>query len=134
MNEALFYPMAAQAFLIFAVVILLAKRRFTAIARKESDLKYFKFFQGSGEPEHVTAAQRNMINQFEMPVLFFFGCLAATVFGRVDEVLWGASWVYVGLRALHVLVHTGSNNVKLRALVWMLSNFALLFFWVWMVL
>ncbi len=134
MNQALLYPMAAQVFLTFFVLILLAKRRFQAIGEGRSDLKYFKTFQGEGEPEEVRIVQRNLTNQFEMPVLFFVGCIAASIYGRVDDVLVYASWAYVGLRAAHMVVHVGSNPPRVRLVVWGLSNFVLLFMWIWFLL
>ncbi len=134
MDQALLYPIAAQVFLSFIVLILLAKRRFTAIAQGKSDLKYFRLFQGEGEPDHVRVVQRNLTNQFELPVLFFVGCFAAQIFGRVDEVFIWASWAYVALRALHVFVHTGANNPRVRLAVWASSNLVLLFSWVWMLI
>ncbi len=134
MQQSILYPMVAQGALIFGVLLLLAKRRFKAISEHKSDLKYFSLFQGSGEPASVTVVQRNFLNQFEMPVLFFAICLMAAVFGRADAVMIYAAWSYVGLRLLHSLVHIVGNNVRNRFMVFMTSNLVLMFMWVWIVL
>lgn len=134
MEDTIFYPMVAQGALIFSVFFVLLVRRMKAIFAGQSDMKYFLVFDGSGEPQKVTQAQRSFINQFEMPVLFFVVCLMASVFGKVDQMLVYAAWTYVGLRTLHALVHVTKNDVRARFSLFMLSNIALLFMWVWVAL
>jgi hypothetical protein len=134
MEKAILYPMIAQGALIFSVLFLLAKRRLKAYADKQTDPKYFKLFEGSGEPENVTKVQRNFIIQYEMPVLFFVVCLMAALFGKADQVMVYAAWAYVAARTLHTLIHVTSNNVLHRFRSFMLSNLILLFMWVWVAL
>ena len=134
MDKSILYPFIAQGTLVFSVLFLLAYRRFSAIAARQSDPEYFKLFSGTGEPANVTAAQRSLLNQFEMPVLFFAVCLAAAVFGRADTIMVNSAWGFVALRALHALVHVTKNDVRIRFTIFALSNFILLFMWVWLAL
>ncbi|TNE61273.1 MAG: hypothetical protein EP335_16340 [Alphaproteobacteria bacterium] len=131
MDKAILYPMVALVALTVGVTLLLVKRRFGAIkAGDTKDLKYFKTFQGQGEPEYVQVAQRNMINLFETPVLFYVGCLAAAVFGAVDTVTVWAAWAYVAIRVVHTIVHVTSNNVPRRAQLFFLSFVPIVVIWV----
>lgn len=132
MDKSMFYPMLAMVVLTTIVVGVLAKRRLGAAKSGETtDLGYFKTFQGaSPEPEAVQQAQRNMINLFELPVLFFPACLAAMILGKSDMVTVGLAWAYVLLRAIHSYVHLTSNDVKTRFKFFFVSNFALIGLWV----
>lgn len=132
MKDAILYPMVAQGALMFGVLFLLARRRLKAYASGETDGKYFRLFQGQGEPENVTQAQRNFLNQFEMPMLFFVGGILAAVFDRVDTIFVYAAWAYVAVRLVHTVVHVGSNNVLMRFRLFMVSNLILVFMWGWM--
>ncbi|MCJ9429125.1 MAPEG family protein [Kordiimonas marina] len=131
MDKAILYPMAALAALTFGVALVLVKRRFAAVkAGETTNLKYFKTFQGEGEPEYVRVAQRNMINLFETPILFYVGCLAAAVFGAADTVSVASAWAYVAIRLLHTIVHITVNKVPWRANLFFLSFVPLIVLWV----
>jgi len=133
MKEAIVYPMVAQGALVFGVLLLLMKRRITAIAARQTKMKYFRLFSGEGEPDAVTVVQRNFINQFEMPLMFFVVCLMAVVFDKVDDVMVYAAWSYVAIRWLHAVVHIAYNNVVTRFHIFMLSNLVLMFMWGWVI-
>jgi hypothetical protein len=51
------------------------------------------------------------------------------VSGRLDETFVTLAWVYVGLRAIHSLVHLSYNNVIHRLSVFTASNVLLAFMW-----
>jgi len=134
MESTILYPMVAQSALTFGVLSLLAKRRFAAIADKSADYRYFRLFSGDGEPDHVRVVQRNLLNLFEMPMLFFIICLMAEVFGKADTVMVYAAWGYVAVRVLHSITHIVQNNVQTRFQIFMVSNIILMFMWVWVLL
>ena len=134
MEKTILYPMVAQGALIFGVLLLLMKRRFKAVSEGKSDLKYFRLFEGRGEPDDVTVVQRNFINQFEVPVLFFIVCLMAAVFDRADSIMVYAAWAFVALRLVHAIVHIHRNDIRKRYKVFFASNFVLMFMWVWVAL
>ena len=70
------------------------------------------------------------MNLTELPVLFYVVCLMFYVTQRTDEnVLWVA-WIYVGLRALHSLIHLTYNDVIHRLSVFAIGNFFLIWLWV----
>ena len=78
-----------------------------------------------------TAAADNFRNLFEVPVLFYVLCVAIAASGGSTPGLVTAAWAYVGLRALHSLIHVTYNRVTHRFLVYVSST--LLVFGMWAV-
>ena len=78
-------------------------------------------------PAGVNNASNNLKNLFELPVVFYALCAFLLVSHRVDGVYLYAAWAYVGLRALHSLVHCTVNIVKLRFAVYFGSSLLLWF-------
>lgn len=79
-----------------------------------------------------TGAAENFRNLFEVPVLFYLLCVAIAVTGGSTPGLVAAAWVYVGLRALHSLIHVSYNRVTHRFLVYAASTVLLFGMWaVW---
>ncbi len=130
MLDTIIYPFVLQGLVVFTTLGVLAHRRLGAIANGETDVRYFKTFSGTGEPDYVRAAQRSFHNQFEMPVLFFVVCLAAVVFDKQTVWMVGAAWAYVVTRVLHTFIHLTRNKVLWRFRVFILSNFFLLAMWI----
>jgi hypothetical protein len=50
------------------------------------------------------------MNLLELPVLFYVACLSLYVTGRGDQTALAIAWIYVGLRALHSLIHLSYNK------------------------
>lgn len=86
-------------------------------------------------PEWVHFANDNLVNLFEIPVLFYALCLAgagplAALTGPLDV---GLAWAYVALRAGHSAVHCTINVVVLRFTFYLLSCLVL-YTWLGMVI
>ncbi|HEU0225463.1 MAG TPA: MAPEG family protein [Steroidobacteraceae bacterium] len=77
-----------------------------------------------------TAAADNFRNLFEVPVLFYALCIAIAVTGGSTPALAAAAWAYVGLRALHSLIHLTYNRVVHRFLVYVASTLLLFGMWI----
>ena len=76
-------------------------------------------------PDEVSGSGNNFKNLFEMPVLFYVVCLYLTVFGQVSSLMVTCAWVFVGLRAVHSLIHCSYNNVMHRFIAYLASSLAL---------
>ena len=76
-----------------------------------------------------TGAADNFRNLFEVPVLFYLLCVALAVSGAATSGFVTAAWVYVGLRALHSLIHVTYNRVVHRFLVYVASTILLFGMW-----
>lgn len=77
-----------------------------------------------------TQAADNFRNLFEVPVLFYVLCVALAVTGGSTPGFVAAAWVFVGLRALHSLIHVTYNRVLHRFLAYAASTVLLFGMWV----
>ncbi len=76
-----------------------------------------------------TQAADNLRNLFEMPVLFYALCLAATAAGISTPLLVDGAWAYALLRAVHSLIHCTYNRVEHRFAVYAASSVLLFILW-----
>ena len=53
----------------------------------------------------IKQADRNLINLFEFPILFYAVCIAIYMTGRVDPLFLSLAYSFVGLRVAHSLYH-----------------------------
>ena len=82
----------------------------------------------AGKLENTQAAD-NFRNLFEVPVLFYVLCIALVVNGGSTPGLVCGAWVFVGLRALHSLIHVTYNCVMHRFIVYAASTVLLFGMW-----
>lgn len=85
--------------------------------------------QASAALTRSAAASDNLMNLFEMPVLFYLAIVLALILLLQDPVLVAFAWLYVLLRAVHSFIHTGYNNVLHRFWVYFASCAALFMLW-----
>ena len=84
--------------------------------------------EAAGQLERTQAAD-NFRNLFEVPVLFYLLCVALALTGGSTPGFTTAAWAYVGLRALHTLIHVTYNRVVHRFLVYVASTLLLFAMW-----
>ena len=79
-------------------------------------------------------ADRNLINLFEFPILFYAICVVLYVTGKVDAYFVVLAYWFVGLRVAHSLYHIFINgfigDLPLRALIWLPSWLIVIWMWV----
>jgi hypothetical protein len=123
-------PMAAMAFLTFAVWAMLFVRRIPKLKTDPVPIDAFKVrAKRPALSDEELAANDNLMNLFELPVLFHALCLGLAVAG-----VWGGgftvgAWAYVALRAVHSVVHCTFNNVMLRFAAYLASTLVLFGLW-----
>ena len=83
----------------------------------------------TGKLERTQAAD-NFRNLFEVPVLFYLLCVAIVLNGGSTQGFVAAAWAYVGLRAVHSLIHVTYNRVIHRFLVYVTSTLLLFGMWI----
>jgi hypothetical protein len=125
----IFYPMGALAALTFVVLLIMPFRRFRAAFARKVTAEDFRYGESSRVPGEVALPNRNYMNLLELPVLFYVVCLMHAVAGGVDWSALVLAWAYVGLRALHSLVHLTYNKVLHRLAVFAASNVVLAVLW-----
>ena len=128
-SSTIFLPMGALALLTFTMLIVLARRRFRAGHAGFVTYKDFMYGDAANVPEDARLANRNYINLFEIPMLFYVICMMLYVTGRAGAVFLVLAWAYVVLRALHSYVHVTSNHIRTRFRLFAASNIVLMGMW-----
>jgi len=84
---------------------------------------------GAKSLAEVSAPSDNLMNLFEMPVLFYFLIALLLITGTASAGFVTASWTYVALRALHSFIHCTYNRVLQRFAVYVASSILLWGMW-----
>ena len=126
---AILWPAVAMAGLTFVVWVRLYQLRLGEMARKRIDAQDLANAADSLRLLVDTRASDNFRNLFELPVLFYAGVLLAAQLGVSDAVSLALAWAFVGLRAVHSIVHCTYNHVMTRFVAYALATLALAAFW-----
>ena len=134
MDKYLLLAMFAQVLLTFTVMVIMGRRRFAAAKNKTISMSDFATMKLEHAGNKVRVADRNFINQFEIPVLFFVACLAALQLNAAGYVFITLAWGFVISRVIHSIIHLGSNSVKPRYYSFLLGCLLVLTMWVLLVM
>lgn len=126
---AILWPAVAMAGLTFVVWVRLYQLRLGEMARKRIDAQDLANAADSLRLLVDTRASDNFRNLFELPVLFYAGVLLAAQLGVSDAVSLALAWAFVGLRAVHSIVHCTYNHVMTRFVAYALATLVLAAFW-----
>lgn len=130
MNQlSILWPMLAQVLLVYLVYLVLGVRRYGAIRTGVAKAQAFKL--RSTEPEMSVTAANNVINQFELPVLFYVACLSYVVTDKVTAVPLVLAWLFVISRYVHAYVHVTTNKLLWRSRAFRVGWVLLLVLWLW---
>lgn len=124
----IFWPVLAHVLLVFIVYGVLAVRRGAAVKTGEANVKQFK--GRYEEPASSVTASNNLMNQFELPVLFHFAALAFYVTQGVTIVVLTLAWIFVALRYAHAWIHLTTNSLRWRNMLFRLGVVSLFALWV----
>ncbi|MGI0525729.1 MAPEG family protein [Rhizobium giardinii] len=111
-STAIFWPVIAQVALIHAVYFLMLKRRTRAVRAGLAKAQDYRV--PAIEPAPSATAARSLVNQFELPVLFFLVCILFYLTAGVNHAVLAVAWLFVLSRFAHAYVHVTSNRLKLR--------------------
>ena len=133
MNQTtIFWPLLAHVLLIYIVYGVMGRRRYVAVKSGEAKVGQYKV--RSTEPSSSVTVANNLINQFELPVLFYVLCLALHLTNGVNYLTLALMWIFVASRYFHAWVHLTSNNLLLRSRSFFLGAVILLLAWIWFAL
>jgi hypothetical protein len=130
---ALAWPVLAQILLTYVAVLRLGAARYRVAASGKVRLPEIAL-SGERWPEDCRKLANNLANQFETPVLFYV--LVGLAVWSAAPLAWmlPLAWLFVVLRAVHMAVHTGSNDVLTRFRVFLASTTVLMLMWLVVVL
>lgn len=128
---AILWPMVAHFALVAALYAVLGWRRRQAMAAGKVRPGQFKLRSG-GEPEVSATVSNNLMNQFELPLLFHAACLALYVTAGVSLAAVVLAWLFVALRYAHTVEHITRNCVSRRGMIFAAGFVALILMWSWL--
>ena len=121
-------PLFVQVLLTLGVLYTLAGRRFGAFKRGEVGGPVS--LRERNWPAYARQAEFNYQNQFELPVLFYLLTVLSIITRHADIFFLLMAWVFVTMRVLHAIVHVTSNDLRLRAGLFVASAIVLTIMWV----
>ena len=136
MNAEIFIPMYYMVLLTASVFLLSTLIRFknVLIDKSHTGSELMKIPLPASAAQITKQADRNLINLFEFPILFYAICVVLYVTGKVDAYFVVLAYWFVGLRVAHSLYHIFINgfigDMPLRALLWLPSWLIVIWMWV----
>jgi hypothetical protein len=122
-------PVFVQVALIFALLFLMAGRRFTAFragaVRREDVILGQRAWPGQTQ-----AAANAFSNQFELPVLFFAIVPLALITRKADLLFVVLSWLFVISRLVHAAAYVTKNVFPLRFGSYVFGAAILMIMWI----
>ena len=126
---SIFVPVLVVVLITFIAFIRMGAARGKA-AKEGQDPNFYRAHLGTPEPEYATAATRHFNNMFEMPTLFYAGCITAYVLGAVGGWTLVFAWGYVAGRLVQSAVHMTYNNPMHRGIGFTLGVLFMFALWV----
>ncbi len=114
---------------IFILGFYQYRKRVSAVRSKKINIDYFKTYQFEA-PEELKVLQNHFSSQFEVPILFMVTCLAVVVLDKSSIFNLALGFLFILSRLAHSYIHLGSNNLKKRALSFVLGFFVILIIWI----
>ena len=128
-TDPIWLPCAAMVLVTALVWVKLYADRLTEMREKRIDPQALSTTRAAAGRLENTQAADNFRNLFEVPVLFYVLCIAVAITGSSTPGLVLAAWTFVGLRALHSLIHVSYNRVLHRFLAYAASTLLLFGMW-----
>ena len=110
----LLHPLLAQVALTALIWAILLTARLVSMIRHRVGMEELKGEEGYRKIADTDALSDNFENQFEVPVLFYLVLVLLMISGKSDPAIVTASWIFVGSRVAHSLIHCTFNSVYLR--------------------
>jgi hypothetical protein len=121
-------PVLLVVALTFLGFVKMAIERAGAV-RQGQNPEFYKVYLGDPEPEKTRAAVRHWDNLFELPTVFYAGCLTAYVLGAVSTTVLVCAWIFAVGCALQSFVHLTYNSPNHRGGAFTLSFLGLMGMW-----
>ena len=85
--------------------------------------------EGPLPPAKIVDVHHHFSNQFEVPVLFYLGCITALAAQSVDRATVTLAWSFVILRVVHTAIVLVKNDPRIRVAPYVLSTLAVWAMW-----
>jgi len=129
-NTAIFWPLIVQTVLIYVIYAIMSVRRREAVRSglvKPSDFRVPQI-----EPEPSSTVVRNLVNQFELPFLFYVVCVILYMVNGVNDATIVLAWAFVATRIAHSWVHITTNRIRHRRPLFIAGFVINAALWLWL--
>lgn len=125
MSGSLILPMFAHILMCVSLYALLT------VARAPAVWGFGQSANGSNPWSQIESRiSNNLSNQFEWPLFFYIVCLLQIFQSDTTNPLQiYLAWVFIAGRLIHSIVQIGTNNVRLRGIVFTINFLAVLAMW-----
>ena len=127
--SAIVAPMCAYTLLLFAIWALLGYVRVSGGLRGTIPAAYIRVGKGPLPADKIVDIHHHFSNQFEVPVLFYLGCLTSLATESVGGATVTLAWSFVVLRIVHTVIVLVKNDPRLRVGPYVLSTLAVWSLW-----
>jgi hypothetical protein len=110
------YPMFSVVLLTFILGCITLKCRLACVKSGAVSPSYFKLMEGQEVPEAMTKTTRCFNNMFEVPLLFYVGCLLYVSLGVESSIGLFFAWFFVLARCIQAYVFLTYNHLIHRML------------------
>ena len=112
MNAEIFIPMYYMVLLTGTVFLLSTLIRFknVLVDKSHTGSELMKIPLPESAAQITKQADRNLINLFELPILFYVICVVLYVSGKVDDYFLLLAYWFVGFRVAHSIYHIFING------------------------
>jgi hypothetical protein len=127
--QAVLLPVFVQVALTSFLMFWMARTRFGALRSGQVKVRDIALGQRAW-PERPTQIANAFHNQFETPVLFYVLVVLALITHKADWLFLAMAWIFVACRIAHALIHTTSNDIRLRFFAFVIGAFVLTLMWI----
>lgn len=127
--QAVLLPVFIQIGLTFFLLFRMERARVGAVRRGEVRIKDIALGQNVW-PEKATLVANAFHNQLQLPVLFYVLVMLAVMTQKADLIFVVMSWLFVGSRLWHAIIHTSSNHVGRRFRAFVVGTLILIAMWI----
>jgi hypothetical protein len=124
-------PVFIQVALTLLLLMWTARSRTLSLTRGETKMRDIALGQANW-PARQTQIANSYNSQFQLPLLFYVVVLWAWITRSADLAFVVLEWLFVLLRIGHAYVHTTSNYVPRRFMVFAAGMVVLLIMWVYL--
>jgi hypothetical protein len=122
-------PVFAMVLIVAIVALLMIVSRNLATLRGQVQTRYYLAYSGPSPADWIERPARAFNNLMQLPTLFYVVCTLMLVTQHLDRAQLAYAWLFVALRAVHVVVYIGWNPLPYRFGAWVMSLVTLLVIW-----
>ena len=122
MRSDLVIPLCVYTFYLLAMLLLLGVVRVVGRLRGLISREYLRAGIGERPSDRIVDLHHHFSNQFELPVLFYFGCTLSLVLGSATQSTVRWAWLFLLLRFIHTAVVLIRNRPEIRVFPYVFST------------